>query len=176
MGYPGDEGIVPRFCRELFARIEHVAAVQEDWEERAAEAGADGIEEAPPEEVAENLVIRVSCSMLEIYNGKVRDLFALKKKGGGGGKPDGGGLKVRDDPIKGPYAEGLTQKVVKSYASVDALPVEFYSRSIFTHWGLRQDPQRLRSDLSAFVAESRAQGNSFPLRALCDFLTGCSGA
>ena len=120
MGYPGDEGIVPRFCRELFARIEHVAAVQEDWEERAADALAAG--EAPPPEAAENLVVRVSCSMLEIYNGRVRDLFALKKKKGGGDvKADTGGLKVRMDPIKGPYAEGLTQKVCRSYANVDAL-------------------------------------------------------
>ena len=90
--------------------------------------------EAPPPEAAENLVVRVSCSMLEIYNGRVRDLFALKKKKGGGDiKADTGGLKVRMDPIKGPYAEGLTQKVVKSYVNVDALPVEI-SRSIFTHW------------------------------------------
>ena len=57
--------------------------------------------------------------MLEIYNGRVRDLFALKKKKGGGDvKADTGGLKVRMDPIKGPYAEGLTQKVCRSPSKV----------------------------------------------------------
>ena len=64
-----------------------------------------------------------------------------------------------------------TRGSMTSYATT---PVNF-SQSTFTHWGSHrpaQDPQLLRSDLSAFVFESRAQGSSFPLRALCDSLTG----
>ncbi|XP_013392684.1 kinesin-like protein KIF28P [Lingula anatina] len=54
----------------------------------------------------------VNFSMLEIYNEIVRDLL----NPGSGGK---GGLKVRQHPKKGFYAQGLTSALVSSYNDIE---------------------------------------------------------
>ena len=55
----------------------------------------------------------------------------------------------------------------------------FHTLGLTESGGAQSRTRTLRSDLSAFVAgapESRAQGSSFPLRALCDSLTGCGSS
>ena len=139
MGYPGDEGIVPRACQEIFRRIEESAKLKEEWtakekereekfkaDREAAVKAAEEAGEAPPppeefkeaedipEDVALNLTFKVTCSMLEIYNERVRDLFDMKKGGAGG-------LKVRTHKKKGPYADGLSQEPCAHYEMVEKL-------------------------------------------------------
>lgn len=56
----------------------------------------------------------VEVSMLEIYNENVQDLL----------NPDSrskSGLRVRDHPVMGPYAEGLTSHVVSTYEEISGL-------------------------------------------------------
>jgi len=55
-----------------------------------------------------DLTIKVTSSMLEIYMEKVRDLF----------NPHAGELKIRNDPKKGFFVEGLTQNAVADYESI----------------------------------------------------------
>jgi len=61
-----------------------------------------------------NLTFKVTCSMLEIYNERVRDLFDMKKGGAGG-------LKVRTHKKTGPYADGLSQEPVAHYEMIEKL-------------------------------------------------------
>lgn len=82
VGYGADKGIVPMACEKIFARMRE----NED---------AD-------------LTIKVTCSMLEIYMEKIRDLF----------NPGAGELKIRNDPKKGFFVEGLTQNAVGDYESI----------------------------------------------------------
>eukprot|EP00753_Platysulcus_tardus_P020392 PLAT8018.2.p1 GENE.PLAT8018.2~~PLAT8018.2.p1 ORF type:complete len:1234 (-),score=747.63 PLAT8018.2:64-3765(-) len=89
VGYGPAKGVIPLSCEEIFKRI----AKNED----------------------EDLTYKVECSMLEIYNEKVRDLF----------NPDSPknkkGLKVREHPKKGPYVDGLKTLPVTTYAEIDQL-------------------------------------------------------
>eukprot|EP00760_Papus_ankaliazontas_P001456 PhM_4_TR10480/c2_g1_i1/m.36548/K17914/KIF13; kinesin family member 13 len=83
MGYGEDPGLIPRICHELFDRV---VAEQAKYPDRKFE---------------------VVVNFFEIYNEKVKDLFAKQAD-------DFKGLKVRNHPIKGPFVEGLEAKVVKS--------------------------------------------------------------
>lgn len=58
-----------------------------------------------------DLTIRVEASMLEIYMEKVKDLF----------NPSSGDLKVRLNPAKGFYIDGITKNAVADYASISKL-------------------------------------------------------
>ena len=86
-----DKGIIPKACEQMFERI----------------SGNDDAD----------LSFRVECSMLEIYNEKVRDLFVsfsanMERRGG---------LKVRDAPTTGAFVEGLKSAPVSSYAQIEKL-------------------------------------------------------
>jgi kinesin family member 1 len=86
MGPKDDPGIIPLVCQEIFRRI--------DSNEN------------------EDISFRVDCSMLEIYNEKVRDLLNPKNK------HNEAGLKVREHPVTGPYVEGLAKLQVNDYAQL----------------------------------------------------------
>ena len=58
--------------------------------------------------------LQVSFSMLEIYNEQVRDLLVKNK-------PQQGGLKIRQNPQKGFYVEGLKQVPVQCYKEIENL-------------------------------------------------------
>ena len=90
VGYGDDKGIIPKVCDTIFQRIE-------------ANKTAGSV-----------IIYQVECTMMEIYNEEVRDLFNPTKN-------PAGGLKVRDHPKTGPYVEGLTPILVNSYAEVDKL-------------------------------------------------------
>ncbi|RWS30831.1 kinesin-like protein KIF28P [Leptotrombidium deliense] len=89
IGYGANKGIVPRLCEELFETIEH------------RRNGGD------------SSTIEVQISMLEIYNEIVRDLFnpetlkEMKK-----------GLKVREHPTNGFFAENLKYFLVTSQKEI----------------------------------------------------------
>ena len=91
MGYGEDYGIIPRAVRTIFDRIN--------------DAKADG------------KTYHVECSMLEIYNEQIRDLFSSVPRN----KLQKGGLKVRDSASTGPFVAGLTKNAVETYKDVEKL-------------------------------------------------------
>ena len=85
-----DKGIIPKACERMFERI----SKNED----------------------SDLSFRVECSMLEIYNERVRDLSYLLANA-----ERKGGLRVRDAPTTGAFVEGLKSAPVSSYAQIEKL-------------------------------------------------------
>lgn len=92
-GDDATEGIVPKACREIFARLR--------------EAGSEKAQ--------------VEVTMIEIYNERVRDLLDVATNANPFGTSEAAGLKVRTHPTAGSYVEGLTPCAVRDYAEVDAL-------------------------------------------------------
>eukprot|EP00937_MAST-01D_sp_MAST-1D-sp2_P003885 g3885.t1 len=97
MGYGEDRGIIPRAVTHIFQRIE---------------SNTDP-----------DLSFTVECSMLEIYNERIRDLFdaASRVRGGGAAVQRPVELRVRDHPRTGPYVEGLRSFAVQTFEQVNAL-------------------------------------------------------
>ncbi|XP_050405735.1 kinesin-like protein KIF28P [Patella vulgata] len=87
-GYGANKGIVPITCGELFNAIE--------------------------KNKDDNKQLRVTFSMLEIYNEQIRDLLVK-------GQQKQGGLKVRQSPKIGFYVEGLKQVPVSNYREIEQL-------------------------------------------------------
>ena len=109
MGYGEDYGIIPRALREIFVRIERA---------HASEGGSiGGGNDGKPASPSSSSTYHVECSMLEIYNETVRDLFS----GVPASKAPKGGLKVRDNPKTGPFVQGLTKNAVACYRDVEKL-------------------------------------------------------
>ncbi|ESO86352.1 hypothetical protein LOTGIDRAFT_167164 [Lottia gigantea] len=90
MGHGEETGIIPRFCEELFSRVELLKS-------------------------KEMVKINVEISFFEIYNEKIHDLLASVKEKSAK-KPS---LKVREHPVLGPYVEGLSTYVVNSFEDVE---------------------------------------------------------
>jgi pSer/pThr/pTyr-binding forkhead associated (FHA) protein len=89
VGYGEDKGIIPMVCDQIFQEIES----------KPVEPG---------------VVFQVECTMIEIYNEKVRDLLNPKNN-----PPNG--LTVRENPKTGPYVEGLVPVVAKNYDDISRL-------------------------------------------------------
>ena len=91
VGYPGNLGIIPRACEEIFKRV--------------------GEKEADPEN---NIKFEVQLSMIEIYNEVVQDLFLAPNK-----RPKNG-LNIRMHPKIGVYVENMIKVPVSSYTEIEA--------------------------------------------------------
>ncbi|KAH8409901.1 hypothetical protein KR009_000595 [Drosophila setifemur] len=98
-GPPHDEaGIIPRFCHELFQRIEAVKAEQQ-------------------------LQVEVEVSYFEIYNEKIHDLLSVQHAAAASSDSTPShqrapALKVREHPIFGPYVVDLSAHSVDSYSAL----------------------------------------------------------
>jgi len=104
-GPPHDEaGIIPRFCHELFRRIEAVKRTQQ-------------------------LQVEVEVSYFEIYNEKIHDLLSVQHAAAASGEStpvqqqhhqqqQRPALKVREHPIFGPYVVDLSAHSVDSYSAL----------------------------------------------------------
>uniref|UniRef100_A0A0L8G5V4 Kinesin motor domain-containing protein n=1 Tax=Octopus bimaculoides TaxID=37653 RepID=A0A0L8G5V4_OCTBM len=88
MGHTEEEGIIPRFSRELFLKSQNTENIK----------------------VKTNLEI----SFFEIYNEKIHDLLSSKKDKA----DKKISLKVREHPVLGPYIEGLSTFVVNSFEDI----------------------------------------------------------
>ncbi|XP_044263302.1 kinesin-like protein klp-20 [Tribolium madens] len=75
MGFPHDPGVTPKLCQKVFDYLQE-SAVGNEMDKT-----------------------KVTCSYLEIYNEKVRDLLH---------KDDTCALRIRQHPKKGPYVQGLS--------------------------------------------------------------------
>ncbi|XP_076058717.1 kinesin-like protein KIF14 [Oratosquilla oratoria] len=85
-----NEGIIPRFCRDLFARVDYIH--QENADEQSSRTH-----------------IEVEMSYVEIYNEKIYDLV----NGCSGDKREA--LRVREHPQDGPYVVGAASHLVTSF-------------------------------------------------------------
>lgn len=97
---PGEQGIIPRLCGQLFERI---------------------VSSAPPASSATASRLHpqytVEVSYMEIYCERVRDLLSPKKSPTTGSH----NLRVREHPIMGPYVEDLSRLLVTSYEDISRL-------------------------------------------------------
>ncbi|NWU08850.1 KIF14 protein, partial [Cephalopterus ornatus] len=90
MGFDEDRGIIPRLCEDLFNQI-----AQMDKEQ---------------------ILYHLEMSFFEIYNEKIHDLLVFKAENGQKKQQ----LRVREHPVLGPYVEGLTANVVRSYSDIQS--------------------------------------------------------
>ncbi|NXM74977.1 KIF14 protein, partial [Serilophus lunatus] len=90
MGFDEDQGIIPRLCEDLFNQI-----AQMDKEQ---------------------ILYHLEMSFFEIYNEKIHDLLVFKAENGQKKQQ----LRVREHPVLGPYVEGLTVNVVRSYSDIQS--------------------------------------------------------
>ncbi|NWS98904.1 KIF14 protein, partial [Mionectes macconnelli] len=63
----------------------------------------------------EQILYHLEMSFFEIYNEKIRDLLVFKAENGQKKQ-----LRVREHPVLGPYVEGLTVNVVRSYSDIQS--------------------------------------------------------
>ncbi|XP_062353665.1 kinesin-like protein KIF14 [Cinclus cinclus] len=63
----------------------------------------------------EQVLYHLEMSFFEVYNEKIRDLLVFKAENGQKKQ-----LRVREHPVLGPYVEGLTVNVVRSYADIQS--------------------------------------------------------
>ncbi|XP_057886376.1 kinesin-like protein KIF14 [Melospiza georgiana] len=90
MGFDEDRGIIPRLCEDLFNQI---AQMDE-----------------------EQVLYHLEMSFFEVYNEKIHDLLVFKAENGQKKQQ----LRVREHPVLGPYVEGLTVNVVRSYSDIQS--------------------------------------------------------
>ncbi|NWT85290.1 KIF14 protein, partial [Lanius ludovicianus] len=90
MGFDEDRGIIPRLCEDLF---NHIAQMDK-----------------------EQVLYHLEMSFYEVYNEKIHDLLVFKAENGQKKQQ----LRVREHPVLGPYVEGLTVNVVRSYSDIQS--------------------------------------------------------
>ncbi|XP_032381614.1 LOW QUALITY PROTEIN: kinesin-like protein KIF14 [Etheostoma spectabile] len=88
MGFGEEEGVIPRFCQELFSRL----ASMEN----------------------EEVNCHVEMSYFEVYNEKIHDLLVTRDEPNQKRMP----LRVREHPVHGPYVAELTANIVSSYSDI----------------------------------------------------------
>lgn len=97
MGSIEERGVIPRFCKDLFRRVED------------------------PQET--KVTYKVEVSFFEIYNEKIHDLLSTsveKTEKWDRSTPKKITLKVREHPTQGPYVEGLSTFQARSYADINS--------------------------------------------------------
>nr|XP_005997779.2 PREDICTED: kinesin-like protein KIF14 isoform X2 [Latimeria chalumnae] len=90
MGFSEEEGIIPRFCEQLFSRVAKTKTQQ--------------------------VIYNLEMSYFEVYNEKIHDLLVAKDQSGQKKQP----LRVREHPVFGPYVQDLSVNVVTSYSDIQS--------------------------------------------------------
>ncbi|XP_053325412.1 kinesin-like protein KIF14 [Spea bombifrons] len=90
MGFDEEPGIIPRFCSDLFSRIQKT--------------------------LKQKISFHLEMSYFEVYNEKIHDLLVFKADNGQKKQP----LRVREHPLLGPYVEELSTNVVSSFQDVQS--------------------------------------------------------
>ncbi|XP_068175733.1 kinesin-like protein KIF14 [Antennarius striatus] len=88
MGFGEEEGVIPRFCEELFFTL---ASMEND-----------------------EVKCHVEMSYFEIYNEKIHDLLVPRDEPNQRMMP----LRVREHPVHGPYVVDLSSNIVSSYSDI----------------------------------------------------------
>ncbi|KAM4722870.1 kinesin-like protein KIF14 [Rhinophrynus dorsalis] len=90
MGFDGEPGIIPRFCADLFSRIQTT--------------------------IKHQFSFHLEMSYFEVYNEKIHDLLVFKADNGQKKQP----LRVREHPLIGPFVEDLSTNVVSSFQDIQS--------------------------------------------------------
>ncbi|XP_070688470.1 kinesin-like protein KIF14 [Pempheris klunzingeri] len=88
MGFGEEEGVIPRFCQELFSRLTSMEN--------------------------EEVKCHVEMSYFEVYNEKIHDLLVARDEPNQRRMP----LRVREHPVHGPYVADLSANIVNSYSDI----------------------------------------------------------
>ncbi|XP_031715464.1 kinesin-like protein KIF14 [Anarrhichthys ocellatus] len=88
MGFGEEEGVIPRFCQELFTRLASM--------------------------INEEVKCHVEMSYFEVYNEKIHDLLVTRDEPNQRTMP----LRVREHPVHGPYVADLSANIVSSYDDI----------------------------------------------------------
>ncbi|XP_068563242.1 kinesin-like protein KIF14 [Cebidichthys violaceus] len=88
MGFGEEEGVIPRFCQELFTRLASM--------------------------IDEEVKCHVEMSYFEVYNEKIHDLLVARDEPNQRTMP----LRVREHPVHGPYVADLSANIVSSYNDI----------------------------------------------------------
>ncbi|KAL6108096.1 kif14 [Pungitius sinensis] len=88
MGFGEEEGVIPRFCQELFTRLASM--------------------------LNEEVTCHVEMSYFEVYNEKIHDLLVTRDEPNQRTMP----LRVREHPVHGPYVADLSTNIVSSYNDI----------------------------------------------------------
>jgi hypothetical protein len=96
-------------------------------------------------------MFRVEASMMEIYNEVVRDLFNPTNPSN-----SKGGLKVRENPISGPYVEGLENCVVHNYDEIHDLMEEGNKMRTIAKTNMNDTSSRAHTIFQLIFTQQRA--------------------
>ncbi|KAM3876365.1 kinesin-like protein KIF14 [Diretmus argenteus] len=88
MGFGEEEGVIPRFCRELFSRLTSIKN--------------------------QEVTCHLEMSYFEVYNEKIHDLLVAREDPNQRRMP----LRVREHPVHGPYVAELSANAVSSYSEI----------------------------------------------------------
>lgn len=156
--YRDSEGLAPRLCEELFARVAERNKQQQQQQQEeglAAEAhdhstsAAGGKRSGSRGEGLEPFRAIVEMSFLEVYNEQIRDLLNPA--------PDSmaqGSLRVREHPSLGVYVQSLSKILVSSYSEVRHLMAEGLRSRHIAATALNESSSRSHSILTLEVTQT----------------------
>ncbi|XP_033643504.1 kinesin-like protein KIF14 [Asterias rubens] len=131
MGYNKETGIIPRFCRELFRRVDA------HQEERAK--------------------FTIEISFFEIYNEKIHDLLASSSDADKDVGKKRAALKVREHPVQGPYVEGLSTFVANSYGDIHSWIALGNKQRATAATGMNDKSSRSHSVFTIVMTKTKAE-------------------
>ncbi|XP_078074311.1 kinesin-like protein KIF14 isoform X2 [Mustelus asterias] len=126
MGF-SDEGIIPRFCEQLFAKV------------------------AKPE--MQQVTYHIEMSYFEVYNERIHDLLA----GGNGKTQVKQSLRVREHPVFGPYVADLSLNVVTSYADIQGWLELGNKQRATAATGMNEKSSRSHSVFTLVMTQTKAE-------------------
>ncbi|GCB74803.1 hypothetical protein scyTo_0003896 [Scyliorhinus torazame] len=126
MGF-SDEGIIPRFCEQLFAKV------------------------AKPE--MQQVTCHIEMSYFEVYNEKIHDLLV----GGNGKMQVKQSLRVREHPVFGPYVADLSLNVVTSYADIQGWLELGNKQRATAATGMNEKSSRSHSVITLVITQTKAE-------------------
>jgi kinesin family protein 1 len=109
------------------------------------------------------LSFRVECSMLEIYNERIRDLFVPFSHQN---EKKLGGLKLRDSPSLGVVVEGLKSSPVSSYSQIDLLMAQGTKNRTIAATNMNETSSRAHTIFMVRLTQTRVTGSAAELKAV----------
>ncbi|XP_063282202.1 kinesin-like protein KIF14 [Pelobates fuscus] len=127
MGFDEEPGIIPRFCADLFSRID--------------------------KHLKQSISFNLEMSYFEVYNEKIHDLLAFKADNGQTKQA----LRVREHPLHGPYVEDLSTNVVSSFQDIQSWLELGNKQRATAATGMNDKSSRSHSVFTLTVTQSKTE-------------------
>ncbi|XP_040897242.1 kinesin-like protein KIF14 isoform X2 [Toxotes jaculatrix] len=127
MGFGEEEGVIPRFCHELFSSL----ASMENKEVKC----------------------HVEMSYFEVYNEKIHDLLVTRDEPNQRRMP----LRVREHPVHGPYVAELSTNVVSSYKDIQGWLVLGNKQRATAATGMNDKSSRSHSVFTLVMTQTKTE-------------------